>query len=111
MESHGLKYAAKYFNISPPDRTYIEGDKISWYWDNEPETLKKYALDDVRETRGLSEKLSGSTFYMTQMLPFNYGTVARLGSAAKIEAMFLREYIKQRHSIPKPQKGSQTTGG
>jgi len=111
MESHGLKYAAKYFGLSSPDRTYIPGDKISWYWDNDADSLKKYALEDVIETRGLSEKLSGSTFYLTQMLPFNYGTVAKLGSAAKIESMFLREYIKQRHSIPKPQKGIQATGG
>ncbi len=111
MESHGLKYAAKYFGIASHDRTYIPGDKISWYWDNEPEILKKYALDDVVETRGLSEKLSGSTFYLTQMLPFNFGTVAKLGSAAKIESIFLREYIRQRHSVPKPQKGSQTSGG
>ena len=111
MESHGLKYAAKYFGIASPERTYIPGDKISWYWDNDPETLKKYALDDVIETRGLSEKLSGSSFYLTQMLPFNFGTVAKLGSAAKIESIFLREYIRQKHSIPKPQKGSQTSGG
>ncbi|NUN70573.1 MAG: DNA polymerase [Bacteroidetes bacterium] len=111
MESHGLKYAAKYFGIAAPDRTYIPGDKISWYWEHEPETLKRYALDDVIETRGLSEKLSGSTFYLTQMLPFNYGTVAKLGAAAKIESLFLREYIRQRHSMPKPQRGTQTTGG
>ncbi len=111
MESHGLKYAAKYFGIASGDRTYIPGEKISWYWDNDVETLKRYALDDVRETRGLSDKLSGSTFFLSQMLPFNYGTVAKLGSAAKIESIFLREYIKQRHSIPKPQKGFQTSGG
>ncbi|MFZ4619996.1 MAG: DNA polymerase domain-containing protein [Bacteroidota bacterium] len=111
MESHGLKYAAKYFGIASSERTYIPGEKISWYWDNEPETLKKYALDDVIETRGLSEKLSGSTFYLAQMLPFNYGTVAKLGSAAKIESIFLREYIKQRYSIPRPQRGTQTSGG
>jgi DNA polymerase elongation subunit (family B) len=111
MESHSLKYAAKYFGLSSPDRTYIPGDKISWFWDNEPETVKKYALGDVNETRGLSDRLSGSTFYLTQMLPFNYGTIAKLGSAAKIESIFLREYIKRRHSIPKPQKGVQTTGG
>ncbi len=111
MESHGLKYAAKYFGISSVDRTYIHGDKISWYWDNDPDTLKNYALNDVIETRGLSEKLSGSTFFLTQMLPYNFGTIAKLGSAAKIESIFLREYIRQRHSVPKPQKGSQTSGG
>ncbi|MFA5832972.1 MAG: DNA polymerase domain-containing protein [Bacteroidota bacterium] len=111
MESHGLKYAAQYFGISSPGRTYIPGDKISWHWDNDVESLKKYALDDVIETRGLSDKLSGSTFYLSQMLPFNYGTIAKLGSAAKIESIFLREYIKQRYSLPKPQKGFQTSGG
>lgn len=111
MESHGLKYAATYFGVSSASRTYIDGDKISWYWDNDLDTLKNYALDDVRETRGLSDKLSGSNFYITQMLPFNYGTVSKLGSAAKIESILLRDYILHRHSIPKPQKGSQTSGG
>ena len=111
MESHGLKYAAKYFGIASPDRTYIDGDKISWYWDNDVDTLKRYALDDVRETGKLSEKLSGSTFFLAQMLHFNYGTLSKLGAAAKIESVFLREYIKKRTSLPKPQKGTQTTGG
>ncbi|HTR82683.1 MAG TPA: DNA polymerase domain-containing protein [Bacteroidota bacterium] len=111
MENYTLKYAAKHFGISPPNRTYIPGEKISWYWDNDHETLKKYALDDVRETKALSDRLSMSTFYLTQMLPFNYGTVARLGSASKIEALFLRQYLRQRHSIPRPEIGAQTTGG
>ena len=111
MENYTLKYAAKHFGLASPDRTYIPGEKISWYWDNDPETLKDYALDDVRETRALSDRLSMSTFYLTQMLPFNYGTVAKLGSASKIEALLLREYLRQRHSIPKPEAGAQTTGG
>ena len=111
MESYSLKYAARFFGIAPAGRTYIPGEKISWYWDNEPETLKKYALDDARETRALSDRLSMSTFYLTQMLPFNYTTVARLGSASKIEALLLREYLRQRYSLPKPEIGSQTTGG
>ncbi len=91
MDSYSLKYAARFFGIAPAGRTYIPGEKISWYWDNEPEALKKYALDDVRETRALSDRLSMSTFYLTQMLPFNYTTVARLGSASKIEALLLRD--------------------
>ncbi len=111
LESYGLKYAAKYFGIAAPDRVYIPGEKISWYWDHEPETLKRYALDDVRETRALADRLSMSTFFLTQMLPFNYGTLARTGSAAKIESLFLREYLRKRHSIPKPETGVQTTGG
>jgi DNA polymerase, archaea type len=111
MESYGLKYAAKYFGVAPPQRIYIPGEKISWYWDNEPDVLKHYALDDVRETRAISERLSIAPFYLTQMLPFNYGVTAKLGAAAKIESLFVRHYLKQRFSLPKPETGFQTTGG
>ncbi len=111
MESYGLKYAAKYFGFASENRTYIKGDRISWYWDNEPKTLIDYALDDVTETRKLSEQLSGTTFYLTQMLPFGYGQAARTGSAAKIESLIVREYVRTKHSLPKPGVGTQTTGG
>ena len=111
MESYGLKYAARYFGIASSDRTYIKGDKISWYWDNDHHSLMKYALDDVIETGKLSERLSGTTFYLTQMLPLSYGQVARMGSAAKIESLLVREYLRRKHSIPKPNIGIQTTGG
>jgi len=111
MESHGLKYAAKYFGFARPERVYIKGDQISWYWENEPDVLIRYASDDVHETRQLSDLLSPSAFYLTQMVPLDYGTVARSGSAAKIESLLLRDYVQQKHSIPTPQVGSQRTGG
>jgi len=111
MESHGLKYAAKYFGLSSPQRTYIAGDKISWHWDHDVQPLLDYALDDVRETRALSEHLSGTSFYLTQMLPLSYGAVARSGSAAKIESLMVRAYLREKHSIPSPSSGMQTTGG
>jgi DNA polymerase elongation subunit (family B) len=111
MESYGLKYAAQYFGLSPAERTYVPGEKISWYWDNEPATLLAYAMDDVRETAALSAHLSGSAFYLTQMLPYAYGTVARMGAAAKIESLLVREYLRQKHALPRAREGAQTTGG
>jgi DNA polymerase I len=111
MESHGLKYAAQYFGFAAPGRTYIPGDRISWYWDNDPAALLAYAMDDVEETGKLSERLSGSPFYLSRMLPHNYGHVARMGSAAKIESLLARAYLHARHALPRPQVGTQTTGG
>ncbi len=111
MESYSLKYAAQFFGFASSDRIYLRGNRISWYWDHDPEIVMKYAQDDIRETRKLSEHLSQTTFYLTQMLPANYGLVSRLGSAAKIEMLLLREYLRQRHSIPLRREGSQTTGG
>ncbi len=111
MESHGLKYAARYFGLTSPDRVIVEGERISWTWDNEPETLVRYALDDVRETRGLSTLLSPSSFHLARMLPCSYGTVTRIGAATKIELLLVREYLRQKHSLPQATTGAQTTGG
>ena len=111
LESYGLKYLAQYFGFASQERVYVPGNKISWYWDNEPETVRKYALDDIRETRLLSEHLSPSYFYLTQLCPLPYSYLARSGSTAKIEALLLREYLRQKHSVSKPTQGLQTTGG
>lgn len=111
MESYGLKYAAQHFGLAAPGRTYIPGDKISWHWDNDPKPLMDYALDDVAETAALSAHLSGSSFYLTQMLPFQYGAVARMGAAGKIESLLLREYLRLKHALPRPRGGAQTSGG
>ncbi len=111
MESYSLKYAAKYFGLASEERTYIDGEKISWYWDNEPQTLLAYALDDVRETASLSTHLAGSAFYLSRMVPHSLGVLIRGGSAAKIEALMLRAYLHTRQALPHPGTGTQTTGG
>jgi len=111
LDNYSLAYVAQYLGFAKPDRTHLTADRIPWCWHNEPDTLIKYAVDNVDETKRLSEYLSPSTFYLSQMVPSNYGSLARLGSAAKIESILLREYVRQKHSVPKPQAGSQSTGG
>jgi DNA polymerase elongation subunit (family B) len=51
LESYGLKDVARHFGVAAPDRTYIQPERVSWYFDHDPKTLFRYALDDVRETR------------------------------------------------------------
>ena len=111
MPDYSLKTAAKYFGFAPEDRTYIEGADIARAWTEERERLLDYALDDVVETRRLARHLSGSTFYLTQMLPMTYGSSARRGPASKIESLFVREYLRQRASLPRSEWGSQSMGG
>jgi DNA polymerase I len=111
IESYSLKYVSKYFGISSADRIFIPGERISWYWENEPETLIKYAIQDAEETKKLSELLTPPYFYLTQMLPFSFWQVIKSGSSSKIESMLVRAYLRQRHSLPKPDVGFQTTGG
>ncbi|MFK7848961.1 MAG: DNA polymerase domain-containing protein [Rhodothermales bacterium] len=111
LPGYGLKAAAKYFGFAPEDRTYIEGDRIAETWLKDPDLLIRYAIDDVIETERLARHLSGSTFYLTRMLPMPYGQVARTGPAAKIESLFVREYLRRKQSLSKSEWGSQTMGG
>lgn len=111
LPDYTLKTAARYFGLAASERTYIAGHDISRVWHTDPDHLCAYALDDVQETERLARHLSGSTFYLTQMLPMAYGQVARTGPAAKIEALFVREYLRQRHALPGRSPGSSMAGG
>ena len=111
MQSYGLKAVAKHFGFASPDRTYVDYKEIASLWKSNHEKLLAYALDDVRETRALSSLLSGSNFYLAQMLPYTYAMTSRIGQAAKIEVLLVREYLRQKQSIPKPTSGQQHSGG
>ena len=111
LPSYGLKAVAKFFGFASPNRTYISYKDIASTWDNNPEALLAYALDDVRETREIAALLSGSNFSMTSMVPYSYANTSRLGPAAKIEAIMIREYLRRKVSIPRPSIGQQHTGG
>ena len=111
LPDYSLKTAARYFGFAPEDRTYIAGEDLTEAWHTDRARLLDYALDDVIETGRLARHLSGSTFYLTQMLPMTYGRAARRGPAAKIESLFVREYLRQRYALPQSNWGSQSMGG
>jgi DNA polymerase, archaea type len=102
LDSYGLKAVAKHFNIAPKDRTYIDGGNISKTFRENPEELIKYALDDIIETERLATLLSQSTFHQATILPYSYQNVSVRGNATKIDALLIREYIRNKHSIPMP---------
>ena len=71
-------------------RAYIEND----------EKFRQRALCAARETRAVAELLGPSYFIQAQIFPYNYQDVIVRGNATRINALFLREYFRQRHSIP-----------
>ena len=111
LESYALKAAARHFGLAAPDRTYIEPEKIQWYYEHKPEELKQYNLDDVRETLALSELLAYPFFLQTRIFPFSYQNIFVRGNARKINALFIREYLRQKTSLPKPGEAEAFAGG
>src|SRR5260370_33776062 len=69
------------------------------YIDND-ERFRARALCAVLETRAVADLLSPSYFIQAQIFPYNYQDVIVRGNATRINALFLREYFRQRHSIP-----------
>jgi DNA polymerase elongation subunit (family B) len=111
MESYGLKAAAIHFGLAAPDRVYLDPHKLNLAYTEDPESLKKYNLDDVRETLSLSRLLSYPVFLQTRMFPYSYQNCVIRGNATKINALFLREYLRRDTAIPKPSTGGSFEGG
>jgi DNA polymerase, archaea type len=111
LESFSLKEIARHFGLATSDRTYVPADKTSWYFDHDPDTLFRYALDDVRETRAISEILSTSYFVEAQIFPYSYQNIPLRGNATKIDTLFLREYLHRHQSIPYAGEGREVAGG
>jgi DNA polymerase, archaea type len=111
LESLSLKEMSKHFDLADEDRTYIEGSQIGRIYDEDPDRLYRYALDDVRETRSLSQLLSQSYFVQAQIFPYHFQNIVVRGNATKINALFVREYLRQRHSLPAPPRESKEFAG
>jgi DNA polymerase elongation subunit (family B) len=111
LESYGLKDVARHFDLAAEDRTVIPPERISWHFDHDPERLMQYALDDVRETRAIAALLSPSYFVQAQIFPFSYQNVILRGNATKIDALLIREYLRQRQAVPACSAGTEVLGG
>jgi len=100
LESHGLKTVARHFGIAAPERTYLDGSEISATFQNDPERLYCYNLDDTRETLELFRLLGYPWFLQTRIFPLTFQNCVIRGNATRINGLFLREYLHRGHAIP-----------
>ena len=92
---------ARHFELCDNEElSALTGKELERAYQSDPETFKRRALCGVRETGALSNLLSASYFIQAQIFPYNYQDVIVRGNATRINALFLREYFRQRHSIP-----------
>ena len=78
----------------------LGGKELQRAYLEDTERFRQRALCAVRETRAVADLLSPSYFIQAQIFPYNYQDVIVRGNATRINALFLREYYRQRHSIP-----------
>jgi DNA polymerase, archaea type len=92
---------ARHFGVCDSEEiSGLTGKELQLAYINNEERFRQRALCGVRETRVMSDLLSPSYFIQAQIFPYNYQDVIVRGNATRINALFLREYFRQRHSIP-----------
>ncbi len=92
---------ARHFDLCDSEEiSALTGKELQRAYIDSSEEFRRRTLCGVRETRVLSDLLSPSYFIQAQIFPYNYQDVIVRGNATRINALFLREYFRQRHSIP-----------
>ncbi len=92
---------AQHFDLCESEQiSSLSGKELERAYLGDSEIFRRRALCGIRETRALSDLLSPSYFIQAQIFPYNYQEVIVRGNATRINALFLREYFRQRHSIP-----------
>ncbi len=101
LPSHRLKDVARHFGFASPERTYIAGAEVYQRYREDPESVRRYALDDVREVDALSQRLMGATFALASLTPRRYERLASAGPAMGIlEPMLVRAYLQAGAALP-----------
>ena len=91
---------ARHFGFCDEEISSLAGKEVERAYLKQNEKFRKRALCGVREIRAVSDLLSPSYFVQAQIFPYNYQDVIVRGNATRINGLFLREYFRQRHSIP-----------
>jgi DNA polymerase elongation subunit (family B) len=103
-------------------RHVVDTFLLSVYYDVSSRELEGFDLDEVARhfgvpetgavaVRKISDLLSPSYFVQAQIFSYNYQDVVVRGNATKIDALFLREYLHQRHSVPQYSESRPFAGG
>jgi len=117
LTSFGLKEVAIAFGVTSEDaeekgsRTYIDGGSIQNAYLHERERFLAYLADDLREIRGIADRLLPTYFEQTKTFPILLQESMLRGSTSKIDLLFQEEYYHARQSCPVPPEVQPFEGG
>jgi DNA polymerase elongation subunit (family B) len=112
LPSYRLKEVARHFGLASPERVYIEGARVYETYVQDPDAVRRYALDDVREVDGLSQRLMGAAFALAGMAPRRYERIASAGPAMGIlEPLLVRAYLRAGAALPRIARDQEATFG
>lgn len=111
--SWGLKVIADYEGWVSEDRQFYDASQIgkNWHIPEEREKIIKYCEDDSDDSLRVFDLMAPSFFYMCQSIPKPFQLVTESASGSWLNAILVRSYLQDGHSIPKANEKEYVGGG
>lgn len=101
--SYGLKKIVEQEGWEIPGRVFYDASKIRENYKNKEELkkIKAYAEFDADDAITLYDKFVPPFFYFSMSVPKSFQQVIQSASGSQINAMMIRSYLQDGHSLPK----------
>lgn len=112
-DSYGLKQIIEKEGMQNPNRTFYDASqirnkyKISQEWNK----IKAYCIDDSDDSLKLFDLMAPAYFYMARNIPKSFQEIICGATGSQINAMMVRSYLQDGHSIPKTDLIERFPGG
>jgi DNA polymerase, archaea type len=108
MGSYGLKEVALHLGITGDGtggdaglmRTYLRGREIECAFHDDREKFLAYLADDLRETRGIGDRLLPTYFAQAASFPMTLQEATLRGTSGKVDLLMLQEYYQAGQALP-----------
>lgn len=112
-ESYGLKKIIAQEGLESTDRQFYDASQIRFKYKDkaEWEKIKAYCIHDSDDSLKLYDLMCSAYFYMSQMIPKNFQLIMESASGSQLNAMLVRSYLQDAHSIPKADGTESYEGG
>jgi DNA polymerase I len=102
-QSYGLKAIIEMEGKVKEGRIFYDASQIRFKYKDPEEwkKIKEYCIDDADDVLTVYDMAIPPFFYMTQMIPKPFQVINESASGSQLNALMVRSYLQNRHSIPK----------
>lgn len=111
-DSYALKSIIAVEGLEEKDRVFYDASQIRFnYKDaNEWAKIKQYCETDANDSLRLYDLMAPAQFYFCQSVPKSFQALIESATGAQLNAILIRSYIQEGHSIPRATEGKEFVG-
>lgn len=110
--TYNLKVIIAQEGIEKPGRTFYDASQIRFNYKIPEEwiKIKEYCKDDSDDGLALVDRMAPPYFFMCQNIPKSFQALIESASGSQLNAMMVRSYLQEAHSLPRMSETQGFTG-